>query len=225
MSQAEKLAKTSRENLGAALNALQTSVDVPQSLMAVADPIADAMGALHRIERSQGADMSTKDVALKNVRAALDLLQALDINHPALDIVMDKVAGCLTSVHQLSRLQPTAAPAPAPAPVPAPTPAFAQQPAPAPAYGGRGTPVMPQPAGPAAAPYPVHAPQATAVLPASPVQAPQPVAFAQPAAQQPLARNQTVRIVDRARFVGNGEQQRCASRGAEEGLSAPHRSS
>src|SRR5262245_43048932 len=58
LSQASTLAKTSRENLAAALNALQTTGNVPDSLMAVADPIAEAMGALHRIERSQGADLS-----------------------------------------------------------------------------------------------------------------------------------------------------------------------
>ena len=49
------LAKAAREQLALALNALQNNTDVPDELMEVADPIAEAMSVFHRIERSQGA--------------------------------------------------------------------------------------------------------------------------------------------------------------------------
>ena len=114
--QAEKLAKTARTALADALNALQTSADVPDALMEVADPIAQAMGILHRIERTQGQDMTGKEVALKHVRAALDMLQGFEFSHEALDIVMEKVAGCLTAVHQVARMAAPSAPQAAPPP-------------------------------------------------------------------------------------------------------------
>ncbi len=49
------MARTARENLARGLNALQ-SPGVPPSLMSVAEPIAQAMGCMHRIETSGGAE-------------------------------------------------------------------------------------------------------------------------------------------------------------------------
>jgi len=117
------MAKAARERLALALNALQGDPNTPQALLDLADPIAESMGILHRIERSQGSDLAGRDVALTNVRGTLNSLQVMTFNHPALDEVMDHVAGCLASVHQLARYQPPAPPAPAPTPVqPAPAP-------------------------------------------------------------------------------------------------------
>ncbi len=128
MSDVVQLAKFAREQLAAALNALQTSGDLPDDLMEVADPIAEAMSVFHRIERSNGAQLEGRTEALDNVRKALDHLQAIELVHPAVDAVMDAVAASLTKARALARYQP---PAPAPAPVPAP-PVAAPAPAPAP---------------------------------------------------------------------------------------------
>ncbi|HVY44418.1 MAG TPA: hypothetical protein VHB21_01015, partial [Minicystis sp.] len=104
MSDPTQLAKAAREQLAAALNALQTNAHVPDDLMAVAEPIAEAMGILHRIERSAGKDLDGRDQALTHVRGALDQLQKVTEHHPALDTVMEAVATSLSKVHALTRV-------------------------------------------------------------------------------------------------------------------------
>src|SRR5688572_15566288 len=127
MTDVVQLAKFAREQLAAALNALQTSGDLPDELLEVADPIAEAMSVFHRIERSNGAQLDGRAEAHNNVRAALDQLQAIELVHPAVDAVMEAVAASLTKARALAKYQPPEpAPAPAvalPAPVPAPVPA------------------------------------------------------------------------------------------------------
>ena len=53
MSDPVSAARAARENLARALGALQ-SPGVPPQLMSVAEPVAHAMSALHRIEASHG---------------------------------------------------------------------------------------------------------------------------------------------------------------------------
>ncbi|MBL9026283.1 MAG: hypothetical protein JNL21_29075 [Myxococcales bacterium] len=125
MSNPETLAKSARERLAQALSALQGDPATPQALLDLADPIAESMGILHRIERSKGADLNGRDAALAHVRTALNALQQMTFDHPALDMVMDQVAGCLSSVHQLARYQPPAGPAPAGPAAAGPAPAHA----------------------------------------------------------------------------------------------------
>ncbi|MFO0552504.1 MAG: hypothetical protein U0271_29210 [Polyangiaceae bacterium] len=189
MATPDVFAKTAREKLSAALNALQESADTPVELLELAEPIAQAMGILHKVERSKGADLTGKETVLANVRGALDKLQNMTMSHPALDAVMEQVAGSLASVHQLARAQPVAAaPAPAPAqpaPPPAPKPAApAPQPAPAPAPAK--APNVTQPLNAAAAavanippPPPQFAPAAPPVAApvVAPAPAPAPIAF------------------------------------------------
>ncbi|MEJ7729397.1 MAG: hypothetical protein WKG00_09280 [Polyangiaceae bacterium] len=103
MSEAAQLAKSAREHLAAALNALQSNVNVPDGLMAVAEPIAEAMSVLHRVERTDGGDLQGRDSALANVRTALNQLQAVTEHHPAVDLVMEAVASSLAKVHALTR--------------------------------------------------------------------------------------------------------------------------
>ncbi len=114
----DALAKSAREKLALALNALQTSPDTPVDLLDLAEPIAQTMGILHRIERSQGKDLSGRDQVLANIRSALNSLQTMTESHPAIDAVMEQVAGCLASAHQLARYE-SAPDARAPAPAPA----------------------------------------------------------------------------------------------------------
>jgi hypothetical protein len=98
-------ARTAREALSRGLSALQSDPNVPAYLRDLAAPIAQAMGALHSIERSGGAQLvPNADVALNNVRAALGHLQAQPDGHPAVLAAMEAVAASLGLVHGLSKL-------------------------------------------------------------------------------------------------------------------------
>ncbi len=152
------LARTARESLSRGLNALQADPNVPPHLVELAAPIAQAMGALHQIERSGGTNLVPHaQNALTNVQGALAQLQAQPPSHPAVMAAMEAVAGALGSVHQLTRMQ-----APAVAPAPAP--------------------VAMQPAAQSAQPRPVTVPQPVQPLQPMPVQPLQPMAVQQPAA-------------------------------------------
>jgi hypothetical protein len=94
--------------LAQGLAALQ-SPGVPPQLMDVAEPIAQAMSALHRIEATRGAAVpETGPAALDAVRRALAMLQGSSGAHPAVDQAMEAVAGSLGLVHGLGAVQPMA---------------------------------------------------------------------------------------------------------------------
>lgn len=120
MSTPDALAKSAREKLALALNALQTSPDPPVELLDLAEPIAQTMGILHRIERSRGQDLSGREHVVGNIRKALDALQNFEVSHPAVDAVMEQVAGCLSAAHQLSRMATPSTPGTAPGLAPSP---------------------------------------------------------------------------------------------------------
>jgi hypothetical protein len=83
---------------------LQSDPNVPAEFLDLAEPIALAMGALHRIERSEGPDIRTHaDHALHNVRVALAKLQEKPTSHPAISAAMEGVAGCLGLIHALAK--------------------------------------------------------------------------------------------------------------------------
>ncbi len=166
MSDPVTLARTARESLARGLNALQADPNVPQQLVELAAPIAQAMGALHQIERSGGAQIAPHaQAALANVQGALAQLQSAPPQYAAVAAAMEAVAGALGSVHALSRSAPVAPP-PAAAPQPqayAPqAPAFPQQ-----QYAAQPAPQQPQyaPQQPQYAPQPQYA-QAPAAQPA-----------------------------------------------------------
>ena len=94
--------KAARESLSRGLNALQADPSVPPALVELAAPIAQAMGALHQIERTQQLAPHA-DLALNNIRGALAQLQAAQTSHPAVTNALDAVATALSLVHQLSR--------------------------------------------------------------------------------------------------------------------------
>ncbi|WP_437936775.1 hypothetical protein [Sorangium sp. So ce341] len=144
---------------------------------ALAEPIAQAMGIMHRIERSGGQTLDGSEIALGHVRDVLNRLQRITVADPVIDVLMEHVASSLSKVHALSRAQAAAgAPPPAPAAAAAPPPVAVAPVAAAPA------PVAVAPAPVAAAPAPVAvAPAPVAVAPAPvpvPVAAPAPVAAA-----------------------------------------------
>lgn len=158
MSEALNTARTARDALARALNALQADPNAPKALMDLAAPIAQAMGALMNVERT-GEVMPHADLALNNVRTSLQSLQQQPSTHPAVAQAMEAVASSLGLVHNLWRMgQPAVAP-----PVP-PPPAFIQQAAARPA------------GGPPSAPRPQAGFQPPAV----------PQAVVQPAPQQPM---------------------------------------
>ena len=186
MSDPTSAAKFARESLARALGAIQSDPSVPPQLMAIAEPVSNAMGALFQIERSGGAAAATSGpVALDFVRRALGLLQQQPSGHPAVQLALEAVAGSLGVIHGLA-----SAPArPGQAP---PAPQYAQPQAPPPMQ-----PTQPQAAyqQPGYAP-PVQSPQAyaaTYVAPSPPVpvqpayQPPQQAYQAPPQAYQPPA--------------------------------------
>src|SRR5689334_21855922 len=116
-------ARTARESLARGLSVLQAP-GVPPAVMQVAEPVAQAMGALHRIESSHGTALGeAAPQALDAIRRGLSMLQAASGQHAAIDQAMEAVAGSLATVHALA--QAAAAPAPqtmAPAAAPAAPP-------------------------------------------------------------------------------------------------------
>lgn len=174
-------ARTARESLARGLSVLQAP-GVPPNVMDVAEPVAQAMGALHRIETTRGGALGeAAPQALDAIRRGLSMLQAAAGQHPAIDSATEAVAGSLSTVHALA--QAASAPAQAMAATmvaPPPAPMAQQAPPLAQAFGstavmGPGSPYAPQqPAFPAAAPQPYPA-QAPAPFPApAPQFAPQP---------------------------------------------------
>lgn len=98
-------ARSARESLARGLNALQSDPNVPPQLLELAAPIAQAMGALHQIERSGGSQLAPHaDVALNHTRSALSQLQTQPQSHPAVLGAMEAVAGSLALVHALSKM-------------------------------------------------------------------------------------------------------------------------
>jgi hypothetical protein len=188
-----QLAKTARASLAIALNALQSADDAPDELLEVAEPIAKAMGLLHKIERSGGAVLDGRDVILKNVRSVLATVQTIDVPHPALDSVLEGVAASLAKVNALARYKPADGAAPqAPKPAePAPAPKLADV-APAPklaevAPAPKLAEVAPAPAiaEPAPAPKPAEAPaERIAPAPVAVIQ-PQPILEPRPVVAEP----------------------------------------
>ena len=130
MSDPATIARTAREALSRGLNALQSDPSIPPPLVELAAPIAQSMGALHQIERTNGAQLLPHaNVALENVRGALSKLQQDSSAHPAVAVAIEAVASSLGLVHALSKLaNPTPAQA---APIPLVQHAAPQQAAPA----------------------------------------------------------------------------------------------
>ncbi len=103
-------AHRAREMLAAALGALQ-GPGVPNAMLEVAEPVAKAMSALHRIEASHGSESAqAAPVALDCVRRALEQLQTASATVPVVDRVIALVAEALGSVHRISQAMQSAKP-------------------------------------------------------------------------------------------------------------------
>lgn len=109
MSDPVTLARAARESLARGLGALQ-SPGVPPQLMSVAEPVAHAMSALHRIEQSRGGAVAeAAPAALNAARSALATLQVSAGQHPAVDQALEAIAGSLSVIHGLAA-QPAVSP-------------------------------------------------------------------------------------------------------------------
>jgi hypothetical protein len=75
---------------------------VPEQVLKAAEPVAQAMSALHRVETSRGGPGSDAAGALVQVRRALSELQAAPVRHTAADQATEAIASALSLVHQLT---------------------------------------------------------------------------------------------------------------------------
>jgi len=117
MSDIATTAKNARESLARGLSALQSDPSVPPHIIDLATPIAQAMSALHQIERSNGTQLVPHaETALNNVRTALSALQSQPQQVAAVAQAMEAVAGSLGLVHAINKLVGQQ-PAPQPQPV------------------------------------------------------------------------------------------------------------
>jgi hypothetical protein len=108
------LARSARESLARGLGALQMP-GVPPELLQAAEPLANAMSAMHRVESSRGsAAPEAGPAALGALRQALAQLQSTQVRHPAVDQATEAIAGALGMVHQLSALAGQASMVPSP---------------------------------------------------------------------------------------------------------------
>jgi hypothetical protein len=157
------LAKSARESLSKGLNALQSDPSVPPQMIELGAPIAQAMGALHQIEKNGGAQIAPfADNALNSMRSALGQMQTQPNPPAALVASMEAVAASLGLVHKLSQMTAKSG---APAMSSAPAKAQAQsKPASGPAPGQ--TAHFPQ----GSQKPPAAAKQATAPMGAAPMQ-------------------------------------------------------
>lgn len=96
-------ARTARQRLAEGLAALQNP-GVPPQAMAVAQPVAQAMSAMHQIESTGGSAAGQVGLsALEAVRNALGQLQGQPAAHPAIMQATEAVAGSLGLVHQITQ--------------------------------------------------------------------------------------------------------------------------
>jgi hypothetical protein len=185
MSDPVTAARAARENLARGLGALQMP-GVPPQLMSVAEPVAHAMSALHRIEASHGAAVpEAGPAALAAARQALATLQVSAGQHPAVDQALEAIAGSLSLIHQLAQPQ-------APAVSPFAGTVAGGQPFAQPGYQAHAAPATQPSQAMAYQPRPEQAPQVAYAQPpyaqpAAPAYAQQPAApaYAQPAAPAP----------------------------------------
>ncbi|OQB15525.1 MAG: IgA FC receptor precursor [Deltaproteobacteria bacterium ADurb.Bin207] len=174
-------ARSARESLAKGLNLLQSNPTAPPEYLQAAEPIAKAMGALHRIETMGGPVLKTSATeALEAVRSALSILQSKAAMDPQMMQTMEAVASSLGTIFGLTKsAEAEAAPSPqAPVHQAPPQPVVAQPPM------HQAAPYQPPPQPPAFQPSP-QAPYQPPVPQAPPYQPPpQPVAF-QPSPQAP----------------------------------------
>jgi uncharacterized protein (TIGR02266 family) len=108
-------AAESRKLLGSALEALQRDPNVPKEVLAVAENIAGAVGALFEAEKA-GSDLDGKasvKFAMGSLSQTMALLQDVKSNHSGLTVATQTLAQVMSRLYPLSvvpTLRPSAAP-------------------------------------------------------------------------------------------------------------------
>jgi len=121
-------AKEARESLGRALAALQEDPNIPPDVMAVAQNIAKAVGALFEAERasSEPDGKSSVKSALGSLSQTLALLQDVREEHPGIRTATETLAQAMSVLFPLttvpSRIPPSQIPVTAAATAPDPFP-------------------------------------------------------------------------------------------------------
>lgn len=135
-------ARQARENLGKALAALQEDPNIPPDVLAVAQNIAGAVGALFEAERASSEPDGKASVksALGSVSQTLALLQEVKGQHRGVQQATEAIAQTLSLLFPLStqpsRMPPPGYAAPVAVPQAAPVPNIVGQPMPGAMEGG-----------------------------------------------------------------------------------------
>lgn len=97
-------AKEAREGLGQALAALQDDPDIPPDVLAVAENIAQAVGALFEAERASSEPDGKACVksALGFLSQTLALLQDVRTSHRGIDTATETIAGAMSVLFPLT---------------------------------------------------------------------------------------------------------------------------
>ncbi len=121
MSDIVRNAKNARESLALGLGSLQGDSALAADVLALAEPIAKAMGSLHDLETASTDEVRGKaELSLLLVREALGKMQLIADPPSVVVDAMGSVASALSMVNQIARqsLVPAAAPAVSAAPPP-----------------------------------------------------------------------------------------------------------
>ncbi len=104
-------AKEAREALGSALEALQKDENIPQDVLAVAQNIAQAVGALFEAERASSEPDGKSSVrsALGSLSQTLALLQDVRGEHPGIAVATEVIAKSMSTLYPLTTV-PSKAP-------------------------------------------------------------------------------------------------------------------
>lgn len=133
-------ARQARELLGQALAALQEDTNIPPDVMAVAQNIASAIGALFEAERasSEVDGKASVRAAIGSLSQTLALLQDVRAQHRGIQVATEVLARTMSGLYPLTTVPSKVPPPgpgavepmrmPAPAPIPQVIPAAAPQP-------------------------------------------------------------------------------------------------
>lgn len=101
-------ARTARELLGLALEALQRDANSPMDVQAVTESIARAAGALFAVEKSAADEPSAMAgirQAMEHLSVTLGLLQDVRTEHPGIMVATETVAKTLAVLHPVAKAQ------------------------------------------------------------------------------------------------------------------------
>ena len=126
-------AQQARESLGKALQALQADANIPDDVMAVAQNIAQSVGALFEAEKASSEVDGKACIknALGSLSQTLALLQDVRSQHNGIQLATETIAQVMSSLYPLTTVPSRTPPAPAGG-VPAPSIPAARTPSAAP---------------------------------------------------------------------------------------------